>query len=71
MSVACSPEAAFLVTDDGTDATAVGLQVNEFGLNRPACVGWFISEVEEALVDLHIIFSFDVGGFEFVHDLVV
>ena len=67
MCVARGTEAAFLVTDDGTNAAAVGLKINEFGFNAPACIGGFISEVEEALVDLDIILPFDVGGFKLVH----
>jgi hypothetical protein len=43
------------------------LQVNEFGFQRPASVGRFVAEVQEALVDFNVVLAFDVGGFEFVH----
>ena len=69
MGVTCGTDAAFGITDDGTDAAAVGLQVNEFGFDAPACEGWLIAEVEQALVDLNIVLAFDVGGFEFVSGL--
>ena len=69
MGVTCGPDAAFCVTDYCTDAAAVGLQVNEFGFDAPACEGWLIAEVEEALVYFDVILAFDVGGFEFVHGL--
>jgi len=65
--MACGTDAAFGITDDGTDAAAVGLQVNEFGFDAPIGVGFLVAEVEEALVDLHIVLAFDVGGFELVH----
>ena len=67
MSVACGSDAAFCITDDGLDAAAVGLQVNEVGFNAPTSEGWLVAEVQEALVYLHIVLAFDVGGFEFVH----
>jgi hypothetical protein len=47
------------------------LQVNEFGFDAPIGVSFLVAEVEEALVDLHIVLPFDVGGFEFVHGFVV
>ena len=56
-----------MVTNYCTNAAAVGLQVNEFGFDAPACVGGFVAEVQEALVDLDILLAFDVGGFELVH----
>jgi hypothetical protein len=65
--VACCPYTAFCVTDDGTDAATVGLQVNEFGFDAPIGVSLLVSEVQEALIDLNVILAFDVGGFEFVH----
>jgi len=68
MGVTCCPDAAIGITDDGFDAAAVGLQVNEVGFNGPTSEGWLVSEVQEALVYLHIVLPFDVGGFEFVHD---
>ena len=71
MGVARCPDAAFCVTDYGTNAATVGLQVNEVGFNGPTSEGWLVSEVQEALVDLHIVLPFDVGGFELVHGLVV
>ena len=71
MGVACGSDAAFCVTDDGTNAAAVGLQVNEFGFDAPIGVSFLVAEVQEALVDLHIVPPFDVGGFKFVHCLVV
>jgi hypothetical protein len=70
VSMACGTDAAFCVTDDGTDAAAVGLKVNEFGFDRPACIGGLIAEEQEALVDLDVVLAFDVGGFELVHCLV-
>jgi len=67
MGVARCPDAAIGITDNGFDAAAVGLQVNEVGLNAPTSEGWLVAEVQEALVDLNIVLPFDVGGFEFVH----
>lgn len=67
MGVARSTDAAIGITNNGFDAAAVGLQVNEVGFNAPTSEGWLVSEVQEALVYLHIVLSFDVGGFEFVH----
>ena len=67
MCVTCGPDAAFCVTDDGTDAAAVRLKVNEFGFDRPVGVSLLVAEVEEALVDLNVVLPFDVGGFELVH----
>jgi hypothetical protein len=69
--MACGTDAALGITDDGTDAAAVGLKVNEFGFDRPACVGFVVAEEQEALVDLDVVLAFDVGGFELVHGLVV
>ena len=69
MSVARSTDAAFCVTDNGTNAAAVGLQVNEFGFDAPIGVSLFVAEVQEALIDFDVILAFDVGGFEFVHGL--
>jgi len=69
MSVTCCTDAAIGITDDGFDAAAVGLQVNEVGLNGPTSEGWLVSEVLEALVDFNIVLPFDVCGFEFVHGL--
>ena len=71
MSMACGPDAAFCVTDYCPDAAVVRLQVYEFGFDRPIGVSLFVSEVQEALVDLNVLFAFDVGGFKFVHGLVV
>ena len=67
MGVARSPDAAIGITDNGLDAAAVGLQVNEVGLNAPTSEGWLVAEIEQALVDFNIVLPFDVGGFEFVH----
>ena len=67
MGVASCSDAAIGITDDCLDAAAVGLQVNEVGLNAPTSEGWLVAEVQEALVYLHIVLPFDVGGFEFVH----
>ena len=64
--MACCTDAAFVVPDDCTDATAVGLQVDEFGFQRPASVGLFVAKVEQALVDFNVLLAFDVGGFESV-----
>ena len=69
MGVACGSDAAFCVLDDGTNAATVGLQVNEFRFDRPACVGFVVAEVEQALVYFDVILAFDVGGFELVHGL--
>ncbi len=69
MGVTCGTDAAFCVLDDGTNAATVGLQVNEFRFDRPACVGFVVAEVQEALVDFNIILPFDVGGLKFVHGL--
>ena len=69
MGVTCGPDAAFCVLDDGTDAAAVGLQVNEFGFDAPTSEGWLVAEVQEALVYFDVILAFDVGGFEYVHGL--
>ena len=71
MGVACGSDAAFCVLDDGTNAAAVRLQVNEFRLNAPTSEGWLVSEVQQALVYFDVILAFDVGGFEFVHGFVV
>jgi hypothetical protein len=71
MGMACCSDAAFCVTDYGTNAATVGLQVNEFRFDAPTCVGLFGAEVEEALVYFDVILAFDVGGFELVHGLVV
>ena len=71
MGMACCSDAAFCVTDDCLHAAAVGLQVNEFRFDAPTCVGFVVAEVEEALVYFDVILAFDVGGFEFVHGLVV
>jgi hypothetical protein len=65
--VARSTDAAFVVPDDCTNAAAVGLQVNEFGFQRPASVGLFVAKVQKALVDFDVVLAFDVGGLEFVH----
>ena len=67
MGVARCTDAAFCILDDGTNAATVGLQVNEFRFDRPACVCFVVAEVEEALVDFNVVLAFDVGGFEFVH----
>ena len=67
MGVACCTNAAIGITDDGLDAAAVGLQVNEVGFNGPTSEGWLVAEIEQALVDFNIVLPFDVGGFEFVH----
>ena len=40
--------------------------LDEFGLQRPACVGLFVAKVEQALIDFDILLAFDVGGFESV-----
>ena len=69
MGVARCPDAAIGITDDCLDAAPIGLEVNEVGFNAPTSEGWLVSEVQEALVDLHIVLPFDVGGFEFVHGL--
>jgi hypothetical protein len=65
--VSSCTDATFVVPDNCTDAAAVGLQVNEFGFQRPASVGRFVAKVQEALVDFNVVLAFDVGGFEFVH----
>ena len=67
MGVARCPDAAIGITDDGLDAAAVRLQVNEVGFNAPTSEGWLVAKVQEALVDFNIVLPFDVGGFEFVH----
>jgi hypothetical protein len=67
MGVARCPDAAIGITDNGFDAAPIGLQVNEVGFNGPTSEGWLVSEVQEALVYLHIVLPFDVGCFEFVH----
>ena len=67
MGVARCPDAAIGITDDGLDAAPIWLQVNKVRLNGPTSEGWLVSEVQEALVYLHIVLPFDVGGFEFVH----
>jgi hypothetical protein len=67
MSVTRCTDAAIGITDDGFDAAAVGLQVNEVGFNRPTSEGWLVAEIEQALVDFNIVLAFDVCGFEFVH----
>jgi hypothetical protein len=64
--VARSTDATLVVPDDCTDAAAVGLQVKDFGFQRPASVGSFVAEVQEALIDFNVVLAFDVGGFEFV-----
>ena len=69
MGMACGSDAAFCILDDGLDAAAVRLQVNEFRFDGPTCVGFVVAEVQEALVDFNIVLAFDVGGFEFVHGL--
>ena len=69
MSVACCPDAAFCVLDDGTNAATVWLQVNKFRFDGPTCVGFVVAEKEQALVDLNVVLAFDVGGFELVHGL--
>ena len=71
MGVARSTDAAIGIPNHCLDAAAVGLQVNEVGFNGPTSEGWLVAEVQEALVYLHIVLPFDVGGFEFVHGLVV
>ena len=71
MGVACGSYAALCVTDDGTNAAAVGLQVNEFRFDAPTCVGFFVAEVQEALVYFNVVLAFDVCGFKFVHGFVV
>ena len=71
MGVACCPDAAIGITDYCTDAATVGLQVNEFRLNRPSFVSGFLSKVKQALVYFNVILAFDVCGFEFVHGFVV
>ena len=71
MCVSCGSYTAFGITDDGTDAAAVGLQVNEFRFDAPVGVSFLVAEVEQALVDLNVVLAFDVGGFELVHGLVV
>jgi hypothetical protein len=65
--MARSTDAAFVVPDDCTNAAAVGLQVNEFGFQRPASVGRFVAKVQEALVDFNVLLAFNVGGFKLVH----
>ena len=60
-------DATFVVPDNRTDAAAVGLLVNEFGFQRPACIGLFVAEVQEALIDFNVVLPFDVGGFKLVH----
>jgi hypothetical protein len=60
-------DATLVVPDNCTDAAAVGLQVNEFGFQRPASVGRFVAKVQEALIDFNVVLAFNVGGFEFVH----
>jgi len=67
MGVARCTDAAIGITDDCLDAASVGLQVNEVRLNAPTSEGWLVSEVQEALVYLHIVLPFDVGCLEFVH----
>ena len=69
MGVACCPDAAFCILDDGTNAATVWLQVNEFRFDAPSCVGFVVAEVQEALVYFNVILAFDVGGFELVHGL--
>ena len=69
MGVASSPDAALCITDYGTNAATVGLQVNEFRFDRPTCVGFIVAEKEQALVYFDVVLAFDVGGFEFVHGL--
>ena len=69
MGVACCPDAAFCVTNDGTNAAAVWLQVYEFRFDAPSCVCFVVAKVQEALIDFDVILGFDVGGFEFVHGL--
>jgi hypothetical protein len=65
--MARSTDATLVVPDDCTDAAAVSVEFYEFGFQRPASVGRFVAEVQEALVDFNVVLSFDVGGFEFVH----
>ena len=67
--MACCTDATFVIPDNRTDAATVGLQVNEFGFQRPASVGRFVAEVQEALIDLNVVLALDVGGLEFVHGL--
>ena len=69
MCVARCPDAAFCVTDYGTNAATVGLQVNEFRFDAPSCVGFVVAEKEQALVYFDVILAFDVSCFEFVHGL--
>ena len=69
MGVARCSDAAIGIPNHGLDAAAVGLQVNEIGLNRPTRIGWLGAEIEQALVDFNIVLPFDVGCFEFVHGL--
>ena len=69
MGVARCPDAAFCVLDDGTNAAAVGLQVNEFRFDGPTCVGFIVAEKEQALVYFDVVLAFDGGGFELVHGL--
>jgi hypothetical protein len=65
--MARSTDATLVVPDDCTDAAAVGLQVKDFGFQRPASVGRFVAKVQEALVDFNVVLPFDVGGFKLVH----
>jgi hypothetical protein len=65
--MARSTDATLVVPNDCTDAAAVGLQVDEFGFQRPASVRLFVAEVQEALIDFDVVLPFDVGGFKLVH----
>ena len=64
--MARSTDATLVVPDDCTDAAAVGLQVKDFGFQRPASVCRCVAEVQEALIDFNVFLPFDVGGCEFV-----
>jgi hypothetical protein len=55
MGVARCSDAAIGIPNHGLDAAAVGLQVNEVGLNGPTCIGWLVAEEEQALVDFNIV----------------
>ena len=70
MGVARSTDAAIGIPNHSLDAAAVGLQVNEVGLNGPTSEGWLVAEEEQALIDFNIVLAFDVGGFKLVHGLV-
>jgi hypothetical protein len=64
--VSSCTDATLVVPDDCTDAAAVSVEFYEFGFQRPASVGRFVAEVQEALIDFNVVLAFDVGGFEFV-----